>query len=64
MNFRYLLRSYCFAAMLALTAGSPATAEGTFDIPPCAHFNQQKLEKIGEFFRNEVATEKFPARSC
>jgi CubicO group peptidase (beta-lactamase class C family) len=60
MNFRYLLRSYCFAAMLALTAGSPATAEGTFDIPPGAHFNQQKLEKIGEFFRNEVATEKIP----
>jgi CubicO group peptidase (beta-lactamase class C family) len=60
MNFRYLLRSFCFAAMLALTAGSPATAEGTFDIPPGAHFNQQKLEKIGEFFRNEVATEKIP----
>ena len=60
MNFRYLLRSFCFAAMLALTAGSPATAEGTFDIPPGAHFNQQTLEKIGEFFRNEVATEKIP----
>jgi CubicO group peptidase (beta-lactamase class C family) len=60
MNFRYLLRSFCFAAMLALTAGSPATAEGTFDIPPGAHFNQQKLQKIGEFFRNEVATEKIP----
>ena len=60
MNFRYLLRSFCFAAMLALTAGSPATAEGTFDIPPGAHFNQQKLGKIGEFFRNQVATEKIP----
>jgi CubicO group peptidase (beta-lactamase class C family) len=60
MNFRYLLRSFCFAALLVLAAGSMAAAEGTFDIPPGAHFNKQKLEKIGEFFRNEVANEKIP----
>ena len=28
--------------------------------PPGAHFNPQKLEKIGEFFKNEVATGKIP----
>ena len=36
----------------------PARAEGTFDIPAGAHFNQDKLAKISEFFRNEVATGK------
>ena len=47
-------------ALLALTAGPQAVAEGTFDIPPGAHFNPQKLDKVGEFFRNEVATGKIP----
>jgi CubicO group peptidase (beta-lactamase class C family) len=60
MNFRHLLYLFSLAALSALMAGSPAAAEGTFDIPPGAHFNQQKLDKIGEFFRNEVATEKIP----
>jgi CubicO group peptidase (beta-lactamase class C family) len=60
MNFRHLLHSFCFAALLAPMAGSPAAAEGTFDIPPGAHFNKQKLEKVGEFLRDEVATEKIP----
>jgi CubicO group peptidase (beta-lactamase class C family) len=64
MNLRHLLRSFSFAfsyaALLVLTAGSQAVAEGTFDIPKGAHFNKQKLEKIGEFFRNEIATEKIP----
>src|ERR1700753_725619 len=35
-----------------------ACAEGTFDIPPGAHFNPEKLAKITEFFKNEVATGK------
>ncbi len=30
----------------------------TFDIPAGAHFNQDKLAKITEFFKNEVATGK------
>ena len=60
MNFRHLLHLFSCAALLVLTAGSQAVAEGTFDIPPGAHFNKQKLEKIGEFLRNEVATEKIP----
>jgi CubicO group peptidase (beta-lactamase class C family) len=36
----------------------PACAEGTFDIPAGARFNQDKLGKISEFFRNEVETGK------
>jgi CubicO group peptidase (beta-lactamase class C family) len=41
-----------------LQAASPGRAEGTFDMPAGAHFNQDKLAKITAFFRNEVATGK------
>jgi CubicO group peptidase (beta-lactamase class C family) len=53
------LRALVGGALLALAA-SQARAEGAFDIPAGAHFNPQKLEKIGEFFRNEVAAGKIP----
>jgi CubicO group peptidase (beta-lactamase class C family) len=53
------LRALISGALLVLAA-SQARAEGAFDIPAGAHFNPQKLEKIGEFFRNEVATGKIP----
>ncbi|MFH0296940.1 serine hydrolase domain-containing protein [Bradyrhizobium sp. 31Argb] len=43
-----------------LAAWPAAGAEGTFDIPAGAHFNQDKLAKIGAFFDNEVATGKIP----
>jgi CubicO group peptidase (beta-lactamase class C family) len=57
MNSRQLLRMIaCGALILGVTA--PARAEGTFDIPAGAHFNHDKLAKVGEFFRNEVATGK------
>lgn len=46
------------AGALMLAAISPARAEGTFDIPAGAHFNRNKLAKVGGFFRNEVATGK------
>jgi CubicO group peptidase (beta-lactamase class C family) len=57
MNSRQLLRTLaCGALMLGATL--PARAEGTFDIPAGAHFNQDKLGKVSEFFKNEVATGK------
>ena len=57
MNSRQLLRALtCGALMLAATP--PVCAEGTFDIPAGAHFNHAKLEKVTEFFKNEVATGK------
>jgi CubicO group peptidase (beta-lactamase class C family) len=59
MSSHHCLRALFAGALLALAA-APAGAEGTFDIPAGAHFNPQKLEKIGEFFRNEVATGKIP----
>jgi len=57
-EFASWLRALFAGALLALAA--PAAAEGTFDIPRAPIFNPQKLEKIGEFFRNEVATGKIP----
>jgi CubicO group peptidase (beta-lactamase class C family) len=57
MNFHHVFRALVGGALLALAAPQ-ARAEGSFDIPAGAHFNPQKLEKIGEFFRNEVTTGK------
>ncbi|MBR0798191.1 beta-lactamase family protein [Bradyrhizobium jicamae] len=50
------------AAGAALLAASPAYThtEGTFEIPAGAHFNQEKLARIGEFFREEIASGKIP----
>jgi CubicO group peptidase (beta-lactamase class C family) len=58
MNQRRMLQSLVCAALLAIA--SSALAEGTFDIPAGAHFNPQKLERITEFFKNEVAGGKIP----
>src|ERR1700738_5040554 len=60
MNFRRLLHSFSFAALLVLTAGSQAMAEGTFDIPPGAHFNKEKLDRVGDYLRDQIANGKIP----
>src|ERR1700709_2581462 len=53
------LKMLCVLACGALNlAASAARAEGTFDMPAGAHFNQDKLAKITEFFNNEVTTGK------
>src|SRR3954462_4358250 len=57
MSSRYML-SMLVAGALSLVAAPHARAEGTFDIPAGAKFNQEKLAKITEFFTNEVATGK------
>src|SRR6478735_4619574 len=57
MKSRQVCCAFACGAMV-LGAMPPAIAEGTFDIPAGAHFNQDKLAKVGEFFRNEVATGK------
>lgn len=48
------------AGALMLVVLPAARAEGTFDIPAGAHFNPEKLARIGAFFNNEVATGKIP----
>ena len=56
MNSRQLVSALaCGALLLAMPS---ARAEGTFDLPAGAHFNQDKLAKVTEFFKNEVATGK------
>jgi CubicO group peptidase (beta-lactamase class C family) len=58
MNSRHAWSALVCGALLTFTAAPPAAAEGTFDIPAGAHFNPEKLAKIGEFFTNEVTTGK------
>jgi CubicO group peptidase (beta-lactamase class C family) len=61
MNARFVLLSFVGGALLAGTASiAAAPAEGGFDLPAGAHFNPRKLERIGEFFRNEIASGKIP----
>src|SRR5712664_2641826 len=60
MNSRHGLRSFFCGALLAIAVAPSVRAEGTFDIPPGAHFNQDKLARIGEIFKNEVTTGKIP----
>jgi len=52
--------SHFAGALLILAMATPASAEGTFDIPAGAHFNNEKLANVGEFFKNEVASGKIP----
>ena len=54
------LRFFVCALIAKLAVVAPVAAEGTFDIPPGAHFNPDKLAKVSEFFKNEVATGKIP----
>src|SRR3954469_22225217 len=60
MNSGRLLRTVWPCVLLAIMVPQSARAEGTFDIPAGAHFNVEKLAKVGEFFNNEVATGKIP----
>src|ERR1700680_4498247 len=60
MNSGVVLRALICGALLALAAAPSAIAEGTFDIPAGAHFNPKRLDTIGDFFGNEVTTDKIP----
>jgi CubicO group peptidase (beta-lactamase class C family) len=57
MNSGEMLRALACGTLL-LAAAPSVRAESTFDIPPGAHFNPDKLAKVGAFFRNEVDTGK------
>jgi CubicO group peptidase (beta-lactamase class C family) len=64
MTLRHWVRSLvCGALMLAaspVVAEDRFASEGTFDIPAGAHFSPEKLAKIGEFFRKQIADGKIP----
>ena len=38
----------------------PVHAEGTYDIPAGAHFNPEKLARVGDYLRDQVANGKIP----
>jgi CubicO group peptidase (beta-lactamase class C family) len=54
----YRLRRVVCGLLLSSALVLPLRAEGTYEIPAGAHFNPDKLAKVGEFFKNEVATGK------
>jgi CubicO group peptidase (beta-lactamase class C family) len=60
MNSRRAMRSLISGALLAIAAIPPALAEGSFDLPAGAHFNLQKLQRVGEYLREQVANGKIP----
>ncbi len=60
MNARQAWRLVCTALLTGAVSIGPAFADGSFDIPAGAHFNMEKLARIGEFFRNEIANGKIP----
>jgi CubicO group peptidase (beta-lactamase class C family) len=59
MNSRHVLQLLACGALLIAAAPS-GRAEGTFDIPAGAHFNPQKLERVGDYLRDQVAQGKIP----
>jgi CubicO group peptidase (beta-lactamase class C family) len=54
------LRALVSGVLLTVAVAPSAGAEGTFDLPAGAHFNPQKLERIGEYFRDQIAQGKIP----
>src|ERR1700756_627753 len=57
MNLRQVLRLLGCAALFCIAVSS-ARAEGTFDIPAGAHFNKEKLARVGDYLRDQVAQGK------
>ena len=60
MNSRHAMRSLISGALLTMVALPPALAEGSFDLPAGAHFNLQKLQRVGEYLREQIANGKIP----
>ncbi len=60
MNGRRAARSLVSGALLTLAALSAVRAEDAFDRPAGAHFSLQKLERIGDYFRDQIANGKIP----
>jgi CubicO group peptidase (beta-lactamase class C family) len=54
------LRALVCGALMAAALVLPARAEGSYDIPAGAHFNPQKLDKVGDYLRDQIAQGKIP----
>jgi CubicO group peptidase (beta-lactamase class C family) len=55
-----LLRSLACGVLLAGAVALPARGEGTYEIPAGAHFNPEKLAKVGDYLREQIAGGKIP----
>jgi CubicO group peptidase (beta-lactamase class C family) len=60
MKSGHVLRLLACGGLLAIAVPPSAGAEGTFDIPAGAHFNPQKLERVGDYLRDQIAQGKIP----
>ena len=60
MNKLSGLRSLACGVLLTAALSMPVRAQGTYNIPPGAHFNQDKLARVGDYLRDQVATGKIP----
>src|SRR5882724_334107 len=60
MNSRHAMRSLISGALQTIVAIPLAFAEGSFDLPAGAHFNLQKLQRVGEYLREQIANGKIP----
>jgi CubicO group peptidase (beta-lactamase class C family) len=60
MILGHIWRALFCGAWLAIAAAPSVRAEGAFDIPPGAHFNPQKLERVGDYLRDQIAQGKIP----
>jgi CubicO group peptidase (beta-lactamase class C family) len=47
-------------AVLMVALAPPVGAEGTYEIPAGAHFNREKLQRVGDYLRDKVAQGKIP----
>ncbi|MET0219164.1 MAG: serine hydrolase domain-containing protein [Tardiphaga sp.] len=59
-GFRSLIGGVFLLAASHAAAEDRFASEGSFDIPAGAHFSQDKLARIGEFFRKEIDNGKIP----
>ena len=60
MNKLSGLRSLACGVLLTAALSMPVRAQGTYNIPPGAHFNPDKLARVGDYLRDQVATGKIP----
>jgi CubicO group peptidase (beta-lactamase class C family) len=59
MRFDSVL-SLVFGLCLATATVPGANAQSSFDIPPGAHFNLQKLGRLSDYLRDQIANGKIP----
>src|SRR6476659_10452106 len=60
MSRFHKLRLLACGVLLAAALSVPVRAEGTYNLPPGAHFNPDKLARVGDYLRDQIANGKIP----